>query len=66
MDVERANDLLRYGIRCLQGRNIVSKLKGRIQIALILKKRLESEGFPWQARTLSYWIHRAQRGDFGD
>jgi len=63
---ERANELLRYGIACLQGKNIVSKVQGRIAIALHLKSRLEDRGQWWQARTLNYWIHRAQGGEFGE
>jgi len=63
---ERANELLRYGISCLRGRNIRSKVNGRIAIALHLKNRLEDMGQWWQARTLNYWIHRTQRGDFGE
>jgi len=63
---ERANELLRYGIACLQGKNIVSKVQGRIAIALHLKERLEDRGQWWQARTLGYWIHRAQGGEFGE
>jgi hypothetical protein len=63
---ERANELLRYGIACLQGKNIVSKIEGRISIAIHLKDRMEEEGQWWQARTLNYWIHRAQGGEFGE
>jgi hypothetical protein len=63
---ERANELLRYGIACLRGKNIVSKVEGRIAIALHLKDRMEEEGQWWQARTLNFWIHRAQGGEFGE
>jgi hypothetical protein len=63
---ERANELLRYGIACLQGKNIVSKVNGRVAIALHLKGRMEEEGQWWQARTLNFWIHRAQGGEFGE
>jgi hypothetical protein len=66
MEKARANELLQYGIACLRGENIVSLLKGRIQIALILRARLEENGFWWQARALEYWIHRAQGGEFGE
>lgn len=64
MDSQRANDLLRYGIRCLQGRNIVATQKGRVQIALILMKELASSGYWWQTKILQHWIHRAQGGEF--
>lgn len=64
MDPERANDLLRYGIRCLQGRNIVASPKGRVQIALILMKELARAGYWWQTKILQHWIHRAQGGEF--
>jgi hypothetical protein len=63
MDVERANDLLRYGIGVLQGKHIVASSKGRLQIALILMKELASEGYWWQVKILQYWIHRAQGGE---
>lgn len=61
-----ANNTLRYAIRCLRGENIVSLLPGRIAIALLLKERLVSEGFTWQAKVLNFWIHRAQGGEFGE
>jgi hypothetical protein len=64
MDIERANDLLRYGIGVLQGKYIVATQKGRLHIALILKKRLASAGFWWQVKVLDAWIHRAQGGEF--
>ena len=63
MDVERANDLLRYGIGVLRGENIVASPKGRVQIALILMKELASEGYWWQVKILQYWLHRAQGGE---
>jgi hypothetical protein len=62
MDVQRANDLLRYGIGVLQGRYIVASEKGRLQIALILMKRLSSSGYWWQVKVLQAWIHRFQGG----
>ena len=62
MDVQRANDLLRYGIAVLRGQNIVSSPKGRVQIALILMRELASEGYWWQVKVLQYWLHRAQGG----
>jgi hypothetical protein len=60
-----ANDTLHYAVCCLKGKNIVSRLSGRISIALLLRDRLNEEGFWWQAKVLEAWIHRAQRGDFG-
>lgn len=65
MDPQRANDLLRYGIHCLQGRNIVASPRGRVQIALILMKELARGGYWWQVKILQHWIHRAQGGEFG-
>ena len=62
MDLERANDLLRYGIGVLRGENIVASPKGRVQIALILMKELSSEGFWWQVKVLQAWLHRFQGG----
>lgn len=64
MDKERANDLLRYGIKILRGEGIVSTGLGRIHIALLLKENLEEMGAFWQAKILNSWIHRAKRGDF--
>jgi hypothetical protein len=62
MDVQEANNVLRYGIAVLRGQNIISKPAGRIQIALVLMKRLSEEGFWWQTKVLQFWIHRAQGG----
>jgi len=64
MNPERANDLLRYGIGVLQGKYIVCKPKGRVQIALILMKDLARAGYWWQTKVLQAWIHRAQGGEF--
>ncbi len=64
MDQQRANCLLRYAIGVLRGRHIVSRRKGRLQIALILMNRLEEEGFWWQTKILQHWIHRFQGGEF--
>jgi hypothetical protein len=63
-DVERGNSVLKFCIACLKGENIVSRLSGRIQIALILRKELAFKGLWWQVKVLEAWIHRAQRGDF--
>jgi hypothetical protein len=63
-DVEWANDTLSFIVRTLQGKIEVSLIKGRIQTALIMKKRLEERGFWWQARIAEAWIHRAQGGEF--
>jgi hypothetical protein len=62
VEPSEANEILRYGIAVLRGQNIVCKLSGRVQIALILMKRLSEEGFWWQVKILQYWIHRAQGG----
>jgi hypothetical protein len=61
-DKKRANEVLSFGIRLLQGKVCKSPKNEHIRLALILKERLEEEGFPWQARTLNYWIHRFQGG----
>jgi hypothetical protein len=61
-----ANEVLRYAIAVLRGENVVSKVSGRICIALILKKRLAQDGFWWQVKVLDFWIHRAQGGEFGE
>lgn len=62
--VSDANQQLRFAIAVLQGHLIVSRSKGRLHIALILKDRLKSDGFWWQAAILESWIHRAQGGEF--
>lgn len=64
VSVEEANEMLRYAIRVLRGQNIVSRLEGRIQIALIMRDRLLEADFWWQAGILEAWIHRAQGGEF--
>jgi hypothetical protein len=61
-----ANNVLRYAIGVLRGENVVSKVSGRICIALILKKRLAQDNFWWQVKVLDFWIHRAQGGEFGE
>lgn len=62
---DRANDLLRYGISVLKGTSgMVSSEKGKLQVALILKKDLARMGAWWQVMVLEHWIHRFQRGDF--
>lgn len=53
-----ANDILRWSIGVLNGKNLVSTDRGRVHIALIMKERLEEEGFWWQAMILEFWIHR--------
>lgn len=65
-DVDWANETLKFCIKTLQGEIEVSKVKGRISTCLILKRRLAEKGFWWQVKVLDHWIHRAQRGDFGD
>lgn len=59
-----ANDQLRFAIHVLMGDNIVSRLPGRIHLALYIRDRLLEFGWIFQARILETWIHRAQRGDF--
>lgn len=62
--VSRANESTRYAIGVLQGKHIVSMPKGRLHIALIVKKELASQGFWWQVKVLDHWIHRFQGGEF--
>jgi hypothetical protein len=66
VNADLANDYLRYAIACLKGENVVSRLPGRIAIALILRERLKDMGAWWQSRVLNFWIHRAQGGEFGE
>ena len=63
-EIAEANEILRYAIAHLRGENVVSSLTGRICVALVLKQRLEDMGAFWQSRVLSFWIHRAQGGEF--
>jgi len=59
-----ANETLSYAIQVLKGRKIVSRLKGRIFLALYLRDMLLDYGFWWQAKVLEIWIRRAQKGEF--
>lgn len=64
MDKVRANEILSYAIQVLKGRKIISRFKGRLHIALLLKEELEREGFWWQADKIEIWLARAQKGEF--
>jgi len=67
LDYNRANELLRYGIACLRGKaGIVASEKGKLELALIMKKDLARMGAWWQVKVLDHWIHRFQKGEFGD
>lgn len=58
---EWADATLRFAIRDLQGKNgCKSRWKGRLQMALIMKKRLLECGYEWHADRLDNWIHRVQ------
>lgn len=63
-DVKWANETLKFIVAILQGKAAICTVKGRIQIALILKNRLAEKGFWWQVKVAEHWIHRAQGGDF--
>jgi len=65
-NVEWANELLSYSIRVLQGKEFRANPKTLFQYALDNKRVLADAGYWWQARTLDYWIHRFQRGEFTD
>ncbi len=65
-DVQWANETLSFIVRTLQGKIEISKVKGRISTALVLKRRLAEKGFWWQVKVAEYWIHRAQGGEFGE
>jgi len=56
---EWADATLRFAIRDLQGKNgCKSRWKGRLQMALIMKKRLLDCGYEWHAERIDNWIHR--------
>jgi hypothetical protein len=57
---DHANRQLRFGIAIGQGHICKSSAKGRLQIMLIIKERLEESGWVWQAKILNSWIHRLQ------
>jgi len=57
---EWANDQLRFVIRILKGEGVVATWKGRLQIVLYVKNRLEDMAFWWQAERIENWIHRLQ------
>lgn len=61
-----ANETLSFAVRTLQGKIEISKVRGRIATALVLKRRLAQKGFWWQVKILDNWIHRAQGGEFGE
>lgn len=58
---EWANEQLRFAIKVLSGKIVVSRPNGLLQVALIIKKDLLDNGFRWQARILSCHIHCFQR-----
>ena len=62
---EWANDLLRYCIAFLRGKNVEARLSTRILVANVLKKRLAREGFWFQVKILDFWLNRARAGEFG-
>jgi hypothetical protein len=65
-DVEWANDTLSFAVKTLQGKIEISKVRGRIATALVLRRELAERGFWWQVKVLNHWIHRAQGGEFGE
>lgn len=65
-DVLWANEQLSFAVRTLQGKIEISKVKGRISTALVIRRELAARGFWWQVKVLNHWIHRAQGGEFGE
>jgi len=64
-DVETANELLKYAISVLRGSSgMVATEKGKLEVALILKKDLARMGAWYQVKVLDHWIHRFQGGEF--
>lgn len=59
-DKKRANDLLRFGIKIIQGKIYSSYYESTLQHLLLIKEELEDLGAYWQSRTLNFWIHRFQ------
>lgn len=57
---EWANDQLKFAILVLKGQCGGKRWKGNLQMALIIKERLEEKGFTWQAERIENWIHRLQ------
>lgn len=63
--VARANELLRYAISVLRGTSgMVCSEKGKLEVALVLKKDLARMEAWWQVKILEHWIHRFQGGEF--
>lgn len=60
---EWANEQLRFAIASLDEtvEGWGCSWKGRLQIALIVKRRLVEAGFWWQSKTLNHHIHRFQK-----
>lgn len=54
-----ANDQLRFAIEDLRKDGSCC-----LVLALVIRDRLVDAGFWWQARTLEFWIHRFQGGEF--
>ena len=67
MDKKFANEQLRFAIAVLQGKwgwNEPFCRNNRVALAIMIKNRLKTEGFWWQAQKLEIWIRRFRKGDF--
>jgi hypothetical protein len=56
-----ADEQLRYIIGVLRGKLIKCTWRGRLNLALIVKERLQGMGFKWHSARVENWIHRIQR-----
>ena len=56
-----ANEQLAFAISELRGQG---RRRSKLALCIEIKRRLEDHGFWWQARTLNFWIHRLQKGEF--
>jgi len=59
---EWADATLRFAIADLRGKNgCKSRWQGRLQMALIMRKRLLDRGYVWHAERIDNWIHRVMQ-----
>lgn len=64
LNKEIANSRLRRSIKALKGELFRARPEIVLQHVLVDLEDLEASGFWWQARCLSWWLHRFQGGAF--
>lgn len=62
---DRANELLRYAISVLDGSSgMICTRKGRLELALVMKRDLARMKAWWQVKILEHHIHKWQKENF--